>query len=306
VWSETWQSIWLPLIDGDDVHEDIFCELFRVIAKSLKAVPSIEDLANVVDSPVQSRDAFKRIIADDIAGERALVDFFENVHEALYDLGGDQLANAYFVLLEGFIARFSLRYDLRRPCTLCPTVPGIFASLMRELRAQTGIDAHLDVLMKDFENSVRDLRQDSSDLRIKTCIQKQFNLLEAIGQTFPGVTSNTLGKICSQVTSWPHDKLKDSMNSLYGFACDYPGIRHGGTPRNARRVVDMRDLIAMSILLIGFTPYLAHSLVPDDIFGGGLVKSGVISPTSSIAPPGGAKPGIISRMLAALAAAVRK
>ena len=25
VWSETWRGIWLPLIDYEDVPEDIFC-----------------------------------------------------------------------------------------------------------------------------------------------------------------------------------------------------------------------------------------------------------------------------------------
>ena len=44
--------------------------------------------------------------------------------------GGDQaLSNRYFNLLSGFIDKFSLRYDLRRPCMLCPTLPGLFASL---------------------------------------------------------------------------------------------------------------------------------------------------------------------------------
>ena len=66
------------------------------------------------------------------------------------------------------------------------------------------------------------------------------NLLEAIGRTVPGVTGTTLGAICDQVGTWPHDKLKEAMKDLYGFASDYPGIRHGGTPANALRAIDMR------------------------------------------------------------------
>ena len=62
----------------------------------------------------------------------------------------------------------------------------MFASLVRDLRVLTSQDAHLDALMKEFENAVRDLRHDCSDGRIKTCIQKQVNLLEAIGRTVPG------------------------------------------------------------------------------------------------------------------------
>ena len=152
----------------------------------LKAPPTVEALADIIDNPAQSRGAFEATRAEDFAGERGLVTFLEAAHPALDDLVGDPLSNSYFNLLGRFIEKFSLRYDLRRPCTLCPTLPGLFASLVRDLRAVTTKDAHLDALMKEFENAVSDLRTDCSDGRIKTCIQKQVNLLEAIGRMFPG------------------------------------------------------------------------------------------------------------------------
>ena len=65
------------------------------------------------------------------------------------------------------------------------------------------------------------------------------------------------------------EKLKAAMKDLYGFTSDYPGIRHGGTPANALRAVDMRDLVAMLILLAGFTPYLSNSLDADLMYRGG-------------------------------------
>jgi len=289
VWSETWREIWLLLIDqplGDDregVPEDVFCELYRELAQALSPRPSVEDLADIIDNPVQSREAFEGTTAAAFAGERALVGFFESAHEALDDLGGDELSNRYFNLLEEFIDKFSLRYDLRRPCTLCPTLPGVFASLVRDLRVLTSQDPHLDTLMKEFENAVRDLRHDSSDGRIKTCIQKQVNLLEAIGSAFPGVKGKTLGTICNQVGTWPHEKLKAAMKELYGFASDYPGIRHGGTPASALRAVDMRDMVAMSILLTGFTPYLESRLSPAAIFGGSANQARPVAPIVALA-----------------------
>jgi hypothetical protein len=275
VWSETWREIWTPLIDHEDVPEDIFCELYRTLAGdpkqpgALRTTPSVEDLADIVDDPRQSREAFERATAQDLMGERALVTFLESVHEALEEVGSDELTNRYFNLLTTFIEKFSLRYDLRRPCILCPTLPGVFANLVRDLRLLTSADPHLDALMKEFENAIRDLRHDCSDGRIKTCIQKQVNLIEAIGRTCPGVTGTTLGAICDQIGTWPHDKLKAAMKDLYAFASDYPGIRHGGTPANALRAVDMRDLVALSILLAGFTPYLSNVLNPDIVYRGG-------------------------------------
>jgi hypothetical protein len=269
VWSDTWREIWEVLSMHEQAPEDLFCELYRDLVPALKVQPSVEALAEIIGDPAQSRDAFKNIKPDDIAGERVLANFFENTHQALDDLGGDSLSNYYFNLLEGFIGKYSLRYDLRRPCVLCPTLPGVFASLVRDLQALTSQDEHLDSLMKDFENALRDLRMGCSDGRIKTCIQKQVNLLEAIGRTYPGVRGTTLGAICNETRTWPHENVKDSIKSLYGFACDYPGIRHGGTPTHSLRNIEMRDLVAISILLTGFLPYLSNQLDAEIVYHGG-------------------------------------
>ncbi len=274
VWIEAWREIWLPLTEqtvaevNEALPEDIFCELYRAVAPTLSPSPSIEVLAGIIASPVHSREAFERISSNDLTDEPALVGFFEEAHDVLDELGDKELTDRYFNLLSGFIYKFNLRYDLCRPCTLCPTLPGVFSSLVSDLHAVTNRDPHLKTLMNDFEGAVRDLRHGGSDRRIKTCIQKQVNLLEGIGRTAPGVSGNTLGVICDQIGTWPHEKLKEAMHNLYVFASDYPGIRHGGTPESALRTVDMRDLVAMSILLTGFTPYLERRLNADSIFGG--------------------------------------
>lgn len=283
VWSESWREIWLPLIDHEDVPEDIFCELYRELAKALKLPPSVEDLADIIDNQLQSREAFEKTSSNDLDGERSLMAFFEAAHEALDELGGDAMTNRYFNLLAAFIEKFSLRYDLRRPCVLCPTLPGMFASLIRDLRTLTSQEFHLDQLMKDYEDAVRDLRFGCTDGRIRTCIGKQFMLLEAIGALDPGVTKNTLGDMCDQVTSWPHAAIKESLKKLYGFASDYPGIRHGSRAKGALRAIDMRDLVAMSILLTGFTPYLERRLSADAIYGGGAHASSAVQPVAAAA-----------------------
>ena len=274
VWAETWREIWLPLIepslveDDEDLPEYIFCELYRALAPALSSPPSVEDLADIIGNPVQSREAFETTTAYDLAGESALVGFFEAMHDALEEMGGDESTNRYFNLLSGFIDKFSLRYDLRRPCVLCPTLPGLFASLVRDLRALASQDLHLDQLMKEYEDAVRDLRFGCSDGRIKTCISKQFMMLEAFGAFDPDVTKNTLGDMCEQLNSWPHATIKEALKKLYGFASDYPGIRHGSRAKGALRAIEMRDMVAMSILLTGFTPYLERRLSSDAIYGG--------------------------------------
>lgn len=213
-----------------------------------------------------SQGAFEGIRSSKLIGERAVITFLETAFDVIEEYGGDALSNPYFNLLSEFVKKFSLRYDLRRPCTLCPTLPGMFASLIYDLRTLTVTNAHLDGLMRDFESAIRDLRTDCSDGRIKTCIQKQVNLLEAIGKRHPGITQTELGGICGQLTTWPHKAIKSSLGSLYGFASDYPGIRHGGTPENALRVIEMRDLVALSVLLAGFVPYLSDEISADEVF----------------------------------------
>src|SRR6266850_2436311 len=99
VWSETWREIWLPLTDHEDVPDDIFCELFRVLAPALRKRPSVEALADIIDNPVHSREAFEKASANDFAGERSLVGFLEAAHSALDELVGDELSNRYFNLL---------------------------------------------------------------------------------------------------------------------------------------------------------------------------------------------------------------
>lgn len=268
VWSETYREIWSKLVLQKNAPNDLFCELYDELVFAFKEKPSVKKLAETANDPERSEKIFVDTKSEAFSSEWALIRFLESTHEVLDDLGGDPLSNHYFNLLEAFIEKFNLRYDLRKPCTLCPTLSGVFASLVRNIRIVTSQDAHLDSLMKDFENSVRSLRIDCSDGQIKTCIQKQVNLLEAMGRSCPGVTQNTLGAICEQVGTWPHSKIKDAMKNLYGFANDYPGIRHAGTPANAIRAIEMRDMVAMSILLAGFVPYLTDQLDADIIYRG--------------------------------------
>lgn len=269
VWSESWRDIWSRLAKHPNAPEDLFCELFRELnlARSAPLDPATE-LADIVDKPEQARLAFRRTKAATLKGEVALLDFMERAHGVVVDLGGDPLANRYFMLTEAFLNKYNLRYDLRRPYSLNPTLPGVFARLMRDLKDATAQDRHLHALMVEFEDAVRDLRADRSAGKIKTCIQKQVNLLEAIGRLCPGVTANTLGRICDQVGTWPHFKVKEAMKYLYDFASDYPGIRHGGTPSNSIREIEMRDFAGITVLLAGFAPYLTNLINSDTVYRG--------------------------------------
>jgi hypothetical protein len=275
VWSETWQEIWVPLINqpfglGDEVlPHDIFSELYRELAKALNTPPSVEALADIIDDSSQSREAFEQARSDDFAGERELVGFLESVHEVLEefeDSGDDSLTNRYFNLLTAFIEKFSLRYDLRRPCILCPTLPGLVTSLVQHIRLTTRSDAHLAKLNHEFEEALRDLRLGRSEGRIKACLAKQYILLEGIANARSGTNGETLGQRFN-AASWPHPTLKAAAGNIYGFRSDYPGLGHAGNPKAVLRDVDDRDLAGVSCMLLGVVPYIDSTVDLGALYG---------------------------------------
>lgn len=268
VWQHTWDEIWEELSAQEDSSSDIFCELYRSMTNALKDPPQIELLADIIDNPAQARNAFRAINKKEISNERNLIIFLESVHEILQDLERDSLTDSYIVSLGHFIKRYNLHYALTAPCILIPTIPGLFSNLFNELTHLTNKNSHLESMMNSFELALKDLKKEPSEERIKTCIQKQINLLEAIGKTFPGVTANQLGDIATQVKSWPHPAMRAGLGNLYGFASDYPGIRHAGNPGSASREIEIKDMVAMAILLIGYSPYLTNDLNFEKIYHG--------------------------------------
>lgn len=260
IWSETWGEIWLPLVQSAAAPPDLFCELYRELAMAFVEQPSIETLADIIDDPKQSWEALEASRDARFTSEKALVRFFESVFDILEDLQGDELANCYYGLLSKFIEKYSLGYSLRRPCALSPTLPGMFADLACALKRLSCTDAHLASLYRAHEEAVRDLRFGATEERIKTCISKQVNLMEAIAATSEEVDKLTLGDMCDQLKSWPHATIRESLKKLYGFASNYPGIRHAGNPAGKIREIETRDLAALSILLMGYSGYLTGSL----------------------------------------------
>jgi hypothetical protein len=303
VWSETWREIWTPMAKHRQYGEDFLADLYREIAPP-PAQPTEpvytgqfneegalflpEDLAAQAnyeaarETVIREQGVYQSIIANHyqirkflrlklkaiIQTEQAAVGVLESAHAILVNSYDDTYANRFFQLVSQFIQKYSLRYDLRRPFRLNPTLPGVFTSLFRELKEYTARDSHLHTLMGEFEESVRDVKGEAPAGRIKTCLQKQFNLLEAIGQQCPDVNAGTLGGICDQVTYWPHKTIKESLKRLYGFRSDYPGLGHAGNPTGVLREIDMRDMVALSVLLAGFSPYLTDQLDSELIYNG--------------------------------------
>ena len=250
-------------LDGDIQTRDTYDAASAIYQDRLEAY---NDASNRADLAWQYIVSFFEGAA---TTERQIINALEDAFEAIEDYGGGNLANAYYLTVEGFLEKFSLRYDLRRPFSLHPTLPGIFTNLITNLKRVALLDANLGERLQDFEEALRDLKIDQSSRRIRICIQAEMNLLEAIGCLHPeGADSATLGDMCKAIKTFPHSAVGGALSSLYGFSSDFSGVRHGKKSRGVKREIEMRDLISMTVVLAGFIPYLSESMDSENIFSG--------------------------------------
>ncbi|PAQ11707.1 hypothetical protein [Mesorhizobium temperatum] len=303
IWPSTWPEIWQRLKKSSAAPDDLFVMLVDGIAPLPKhptapATPppvAFDQEGNLVDTAaIQARDVYEleleryaterdryetalssealakpffKAMLRDIGDETDALEFLERAHKTLIELGIVGLADHYRGLVIAFLKKFNLRYELRGQFSLHATIPGLFSKLMNEVKAITALDAHLNTLMGEFEEAFSDLRAERTQARIKTCLQKQFNLLEGLGGKCPGVTETTLGSMCNQL-DWPHASVKELGKKLYGFRSNYPGLGHAGSPQGVLRNLDMRDFVSLSLMLASFTPYVTHGLNSDRCYTG--------------------------------------
>ncbi|MDA9865560.1 hypothetical protein N9C96_02675, partial [bacterium] len=231
-------ELFLPLGDGDELDSGFYMDLFRDSIPSPIEPADPEPielneqgeifLPGDLQADAAYRAAFERFqnrleaytdaasdegkawtyfvefFIDQDTTEAQIVKALEDAFEVFQEYGGDDLSNDYFLAFERFLEKYSLRYDLRRPFSLHTTLPGIFAKLVRELKAAAVADEALAGMMTDFEEAMRDLRDDKSDRRMRQCIEAQFKLIEAFAQKYPGVAPESLGRMCHHLPTWPH------------------------------------------------------------------------------------------------------
>ncbi|MDX1999558.1 MAG: hypothetical protein SF066_17705 [Thermoanaerobaculia bacterium] len=223
-------------------------------------------ISDIVNDEERSRITFSEVKGQDLIGEAAAIGFFERVYSVLLEAAGERFAGRYSLSLRSFCKRYARRYDVRPPCFFSLHLPGVFAALLARVEGVADLEPHIAGLLADFEEALADLRHGLSETRLKSCISKQFVLLESLAILDPRIKSDTLGSICNELKSFPHSALREALKKIYGFASDYPGIRHAGTPKSALRPIEVRDMVALTVVLAGFFPYLTEEVSLKDIF----------------------------------------
>lgn len=267
-------ELWQPLTNDDDCPPNVFGEVFAGLRPFLREPePEYvkEDDGAVRNKAVNLDDQAVLAMSDAETAEILLIGLSEgsfesgsdargavsSTYEVLVDVATDELANKYLSLLEEFIDRYSLRYYVDEKARLWISLSGLATALFGQLRLAEEGHPHLLQEFSAFEHALAECLEEPVESRIKTAIQKQVNVLEALGSQHRLVSGNTLGLMLEQVGSWPHASLCDAAKQVCKFACDYPGIRHGGGFDSSLRELDLRDLTSVTLSLVGLVAYMA-------------------------------------------------
>jgi hypothetical protein len=290
----SWREVFLPLSRGRKIPKDLFNALvegvWRAPVPPQEPVPpppeAYNELGELIEphalaalqsyearllqmaserkeyeaavSSMDARPYFKRLLQVAAREEGLAVTFVERCYQALEGLD-EGIRDKYGALGREFLVRHNLRYEARDGFSLYPTVPGMFAELLSELRLASAANLHTQTMFQEFEEAFRDLKAGRTEARLKTCLQREFNLLEALGRAYPGVTHHTLGQICEQL-DWPHATIKEVGKKLYGFRSDYPGVGHAGNPASVLRPIGTKDFVSISLMLAAISPYFVQEL----------------------------------------------
>lgn len=212
-----------------------------------------------------------------VSNPRVERDALETIHyafKACVDAGETEFATAFATRVRRFVEFYNLRYLVTLDCRLQPSLAGIFSALIVETRAictdENGLRSHID----DFDEAVADLRNGATPGRVRTCIHKQFNLLEALGKLsiLRGESPKDAYKqILRGNGGYPHPSIERILQELFNLRSDAPGIAHG-KPKSGKlakmvlRDFEMKDAIAVSVLMAGTIPYFIKQLDANQIY----------------------------------------
>lgn len=267
-------ELWQPLTNHDDCPPNVFGEVFASLRPFLrepepeyvkedngairnKAINLDDQAALAMNDSETAETLLTGLSEEDFESETDARRAVSSTYGVLVDVATDEFANRYLSLLEMFIDRYSLRYYVDEKARLRTSFSGLATALFGQFRLVAEGHPHLFQELNAFEHALAECLEEPSEARIKTVIQKQVNVLEAVGSQHRLVSGDTLGRMLEQVGSWPHTSLCDAAKQVYKFACDYPGIRHGGDFESSMRALDLRDLTSVTLSLVGLVAYLA-------------------------------------------------
>jgi hypothetical protein len=260
-WQYLGDELWNPLADHENAPFSLFSDLYAAAGERISPSPAMGELEEALSDPNIAREFFLSLSGSDFPNELQLVWFFDDIRKVISGYEIDGFVSHYLILLQKVLKKFNLRYRADIEITLRFLIHGSFSNLYAELERINSSDASLNQLMTEFEEAFDTYVRRQSSSHLKTIISKASNYLEGLASaTWNKGSGGTLGTLAKQIGAAPHEKLESALVDVYKFCCDYPGIRHGGTPSSAKRELDGRDGIVASLLLFTFTAYLTSDM----------------------------------------------
>ena len=255
-WKYTWADVWIVLERSRRAPPDLFVDLYRTAIEPPQDEIAKKRFDLVVNDPAQARNAFEQIRSSDFGDDRAIVEFLESAFTTIREFGVPRFENLYRYLVREFTAKYNLTYRIDDPFRVRLVLPGVFASFYDDLVRANRTDPHLRTLMNNFERAFGSYAKSKESHELNSCIHNAFIYAEGLAGKNTG-KGGTLGKLCDSLKCWPHNTVRDSLKTLYGFRNDYPGLGHGANQKGKLRDLEPRDAIVVCLLLLSFSGYLS-------------------------------------------------
>lgn len=265
-----------PSLEAQDRPDHLLGEIFASLAPALleptasfeklegKVLKTHQTIAEQIQSAQASEEAAEALLlglnSNSVSSEKDALRLLASIKDSLAEAELEKSEAEFMRLLTGFVETFSLSYYVGRDGRLFPSFPGVASRIFDELRSAAFANSHTSERLSEFEHAVSDCIADPSHSRVHTAIQKQVSLVESLGYTHSADVGETFGAMCANATTWPHEKVQEAARAIAKFANNQPGVRHGGTPTNALRATELRDFVAVTLAILGMTPYLTDQL----------------------------------------------
>lgn len=238
-----------------------FQQMSKDIAEILKSFKQPFEAADDAEHAYQALDALHYTNLPNFVIEADVLTFLEATYGMLKEEYDPAWAEEFSRLVGNFIEKFHLPYKLCPPFRLMPLIAGQALRIYELIEQNSGPHGDHPELWQAFEEAYHQLVRNGGDR--KTPIHKITSYLEAIAADKLDIERDSLGELLKSYENkrvFPHrGTITGSLDKLYGFTSNYPGIRHAGRPASRNRDLSEDDVTMLSLLLFVWSGYL-HTL----------------------------------------------
>lgn len=260
-WDNLNKKIWGSLEESVAAPYDMYIELLRYLNDKQRYDASWEELNN----PDVARKKFNQFPNPN--NEVTCISILEAYYDILSQFNV-QIAQKYQAKLLQYITEYNLRYKLTPKCQFKLSLQGLlvtqYAYLLNIIREKAD---RLECL-NELEAALAKLGEEYED---NNCIRVASNLLEGLLNDRANTTGLGLTAALNRCRDlFPYLSLKECIEKVYEFCCDYPNLRHAGRSNKRMRALKKDDAILIIALTIGLGSFIANNDASENILNGNL------------------------------------